>query len=159
MAVINELGGEKIDVIAFDEKPEKLLQMLCLLQKLYRCKLKIKTQQLFLCQQTSFLWQLEKTGRNVRLAAQLTGWKIDIKTKDVPAEEIEGEPAESPSDNQAGEAAASKPKKNGLRSPPAKNGESFRRGKTRTDGEAVEESPAEVNAETEELPADNPTEK
>ena len=35
-----------------------------------------------------------KDGRNVRLAAQLTGWKIDIKTKEVPVEEsAENQPA------------------------------------------------------------------
>ena len=49
-----------------------------------------------------------KEGRNVRLAAQLTGWKIDIKTTDKPkeeatsAEDSSGEPKE-----EAGE----KPKK------------------------------------------------
>ena len=32
-----------------------------------------------------------KDGRNVRLAAQLTGWKIDIKTADVPEEPEEQE--------------------------------------------------------------------
>jgi N utilization substance protein A len=32
-----------------------------------------------------------KDGRNVRLAAQLTGWKIDIKVTDKPVEETEGE--------------------------------------------------------------------
>lgn len=27
----------------------------------------------------SYLWQLENKGQNARLAAKLTGWKIDIK--------------------------------------------------------------------------------
>ncbi len=38
----------------------------------------------------SCLWPLEKKGKNVRLVARLTGWKIDIKNQ----EEDENMPAE-----------------------------------------------------------------
>jgi N utilization substance protein A len=39
-----------------------------------------------------------KDGRNVRLAANLTGWKIDIKTTETPIEETEDGAKESESD-------------------------------------------------------------
>jgi N utilization substance protein A len=88
-----------------------------------------------------------KDGRNVRLAAQLTGWKIDIKTVDVPVEEVEGkEPAQSPAGNLTGESADSKPKKRAKKSKKEKAGE-------------AEETPSEVDAAAEEKPMENPTEE
>jgi len=60
MAVINELGGEKIDVIAWDEKSEKFIANSLSPAKIVGVKLKIKILRLFLCRKTSFLWQLEK---------------------------------------------------------------------------------------------------
>ncbi|MCX6719545.1 MAG: transcription termination factor NusA [Candidatus Staskawiczbacteria bacterium] len=148
MAVINELGGEKIDVVSFEEKPEKFITNALAPAKVVEVEVQDKNTAVVYVPEDQLSLAIGKDGRNVRLAAQLTGWKIDIKTKSVP---VEGEePAESPADNQAGESADSKPKKKTKKAKKEKVG---------TDGEAEEESPAEVDAATEELPAENPTEE
>ena len=75
------------------------------------------------------------------MAANLTGWKIDIKTTDVPAE------SEEESEEKEGE---EKPKKKAKKA---------KKDKVGTDGEAEEESPTEVDDATEEKPMENPTEE
>ena len=40
-----------------------------------------------------------KNGQNVRLAAKLTSWKIDVRSQAKPDEVLEGGVAESPADN------------------------------------------------------------
>jgi N utilization substance protein A len=114
MAVINELGGEKIDVIQWQEKPEKFIANALAPAKIVEVKIEEKNTAIVFVPEDQLSLAIGKDGRNVRLAANLTGWKIDIKTSESPVEEAtEGEPAESPADNQAGETAVSetKPKK------------------------------------------------
>ncbi len=91
MAVINELGGEKIDVIAFDEKPEKFIANALSPAKIVNVKVEDKNTAIVFVPEDQLSLAIGKDGRNVRLAAQLTGWKIDIKTSEKPAEETEGE--------------------------------------------------------------------
>jgi len=134
MAVINELGGEKIDVIEWQEKPEKFITNALAPAKVVEVQVEDKNTAVVFVPEDQLSLAIGKDGRNVRLAAQLTGWKIDIKTKDV-------EVAEEPE-------AEDKPKKKSKKSK-----------KVGTDGEPEEESPAEVDAEVEEKPADNPTEE
>jgi len=77
--IINELGGEKVDIISWDEKPEKFIENALSPAKVVRietgssdkiAKVFVKEDQLSLA--------IGKSGQNVRLAAKLTGWKIDI---------------------------------------------------------------------------------
>lgn len=106
MAVINELGGEKIDVIQYEEKPEKFIANALAPAKIVEVKVEDKNTAVVMVPEDQLSLAIGKDGRNVRLAANLTGWKIDIKT----AEGGE-EPAQNPSDNEASESADSKPKK------------------------------------------------
>jgi N utilization substance protein A len=110
MAVINELGGEKIDVISYEEKPEKFIANALAPAKIVNVEVQDKNTAVVYVPSDQLSLAIGKDGRNVRLAANLTGWKIDIKTAEGGDEE-ESEPAESPADNQAGESADSKPKK------------------------------------------------
>jgi N utilization substance protein A len=91
MAVINELGGEKIDVIAFDEKPEKFIANALSPAKIVGVKAEDKNTAIVFVPEDQLSLAIGKDGRNVRLAAQLTGWKIDIKPVDVPVEDVDGE--------------------------------------------------------------------
>lgn len=91
MAVINELGGEKIDVIAWDEKPEKFIANSLSPAKIVSVQVEDKNTATVFVPADQLSLAIGKDGRNVRLAANLTGWKIDIKTTDAPIEE----PAES----------------------------------------------------------------
>lgn len=111
MAVINELGGEKIDVIAFDEKPEKFIANSLSPAKIVSVKVEDKNTATVFVPEDQLSLAIGKDGRNVRLAAQLTGWKIDIKPTDVPAEPAEGEINPPSPEATEGETAVSKPKK------------------------------------------------
>ena len=79
MAVINELGGEKIDVIQWQEDPEKFIPNALSPAKIAGIKVEDKNTATVFVSPDQLSLAIGKDGRNVRLAAQLTGWKIDIK--------------------------------------------------------------------------------
>ena len=82
------------------------------------------------------------------------GWKIDIKTVEVAPEETEEAKEEEKPEAEEKPKKVKKTKKEKVVEEEVIQGED-----AGTDGEPVEESPAEVNAETEEMPAENPTEE
>ncbi len=114
MAVINELGGEKIDVISYEEKPEKFIANALAPAKIVEVKVEDKNTAVVYVPEDQLSLAIGKDGRNVRLAANLTGWKIDIKTTDKPLVE-EGEEAASAEDG-SGEPKEAKPKKKSKKS-------------------------------------------
>jgi len=99
MAVINELGGEKIDVIAWNEDPEKFIGNSLSPAKIAAVKIQENNSATVFVPEDQLSLAIGKEGRNVRLAAQLTGWKIDIKTADKP-KAAEGEEAKEASEAQ-----------------------------------------------------------
>lgn len=77
--IISELGGEKIDIIEYDEDPAKFIAnslapakviSITLDEEERKAQVKVSSDKLSLA--------IGKNGQNVRLAARLTGWKIDI---------------------------------------------------------------------------------
>jgi N utilization substance protein A len=107
MAVINELGGEKIDVVHFEEKPEKFITNALAPAKVVEVKVEDKNTAIVFVPEDQLSLAIGKDGRNVRLAAQLTGWKIDIKTTDKVIEPADAEDGSG----EAKEADEGKPKK------------------------------------------------
>jgi len=91
MAVINELGGEKIDVIEWQDKPEKFIANALSPAKIVNVEVTDKNSATVFVPEDQLSLAIGKDGRNVRLAANLTGWKIDIKTTDAPVESEESE--------------------------------------------------------------------
>lgn len=90
-AVVDELGGEKMDIIKYSEDPAEFvaaaLSPADVLQVITypgtkNCRVIVPDDQLSLA--------IGKEGQNARLAARLTGYKIDIKSK-TAAEELEEE--------------------------------------------------------------------
>jgi len=83
-AVINELGGmEKIDIISFDEDKAKFIQAALAPATEIEVKLDEKSQTaVAMVPEDQLSLAIGKEGQNVRLAAKLTGWKIDIKGKE-----------------------------------------------------------------------------
>ena len=92
--IVDELGGEKIDVINWDENPGNLIQNALSPAKIVAvfadpeeksAKVVVPDYQLSLA--------IGKEGQNARLAARLTGYKIDIKdethAKDAPGFRME----------------------------------------------------------------------
>jgi len=88
-AVINELGDEKIDIVHYSPDPEKFIASALSPAKVIEVKLnkKKKEAKVYVFEDQLSL-AIGKGGQNVRLAAKLTGWKIDIKGGD---EEKRGE--------------------------------------------------------------------
>jgi N utilization substance protein A len=86
--VIQELGGEKIDIIEWKEDAEEFIAHSLSPAKILDVKTSKGRAQVVVAEDQLSL-AIGKDGQNVRLAAKLTGWKIDIVSKET------GEVAES----------------------------------------------------------------
>ncbi len=86
-AVINELGGEKIDIIEWSEEPEKFIAHSMSPAKVIEVKIKEKNTALVIVPAEQLSLAIGRDGQNVRLAAKLTGWKIDIRSPEGEAAE------------------------------------------------------------------------
>lgn len=96
--VMSELGGEKIDIIEWSADPEEFVRKALSPAKVldlelnddeHKATIEVTPDQLSLA--------IGKGGQNVRLAAKLTGWKIDIKGSEAELAETtqaEGLPTE-----------------------------------------------------------------
>lgn len=89
MAVINELGGEKIDIIEYSDDLEKFIANALSPAKVLEVKIMPKNKALCIVPDDQLSLAIGKDGQNVRLAAKLTGWKIDVKTQNGEKVEIE----------------------------------------------------------------------
>lgn len=78
-AVIDEIGGEKIDIIEWNEDMEKFISASLSPAKVLSVKLNEKEKESEVSVPVDQLsLAIGKQGQNVRLAAKLTGWKINI---------------------------------------------------------------------------------
>ncbi|MCD6271064.1 transcription termination/antitermination protein NusA [bacterium] len=78
-AVINTLGGEKIDIVQWSENPKEFIANALSPAKVIDVKLGEKGKAEVLVPENQLSLAIGKDGQNVRLAAKLTGWKIDVK--------------------------------------------------------------------------------
>lgn len=80
-AVVNELRGEKIDAIRWSPDPATYISNALSPAKVDEVRLvdAEERQALVLVPENQLSLAIGKDGQNVRLAARLTGWKIDIK--------------------------------------------------------------------------------
>ena len=88
--IVEELKGEKVDIIKFSDDPAEYIAAalspadvisVTVLEEGKSCRVVVPDDQLSLA--------IGKEGQNARLAAKLTGWKIDIKPASAPEEEPE----------------------------------------------------------------------
>jgi len=86
-AVINELGGEKIDIIEYSEEPEVYIANSLSPAKVLEVKIEPKNKALAVVAEDQLSLAIGKDGQNVRLAAKLTGWKIDVRSPEGVEEE------------------------------------------------------------------------
>jgi N utilization substance protein A len=90
-SIIRELRGEKIDIIEFSEEittfAEKALQP-AKVSKVSITNLEEKQIEVIV-DDTQLSLAIGKKGQNVRLAAKLLGWKIDIKSEEEKRQEVE----------------------------------------------------------------------
>ncbi|MFH0791835.1 MAG: transcription termination factor NusA [bacterium] len=88
MAVISELGGEKIDIIEYSEEPDMFIANALSPAKVLGVKVFTKSRAVVTVPVDQLSLAIGKDGQNVRLAAKLTGWKIDVRSPEDPI--IEG---------------------------------------------------------------------
>ena len=83
--VIAELGGEKIDIIEWSDRAEQFIAHSLSPAKINRVTLHPEeTRAEILVEPDQFSLAVGKGGQNARLAAKLTGWKIDIVSPNMP---------------------------------------------------------------------------
>ncbi|MBI5126255.1 MAG: transcription termination/antitermination protein NusA [Candidatus Taylorbacteria bacterium] len=84
--VMSELGGEKIDIIDWNEDPAIFIEKALSPAKIVSIELnKEETKATVHVAEDQQSLAIGKGGQNVRLAAKLTGWKIDIQSTGKPA--------------------------------------------------------------------------
>ena len=79
--IINELNGEKIDVIEWDEDPAIFISSALLPAKVLAVDIKDEKTAQVIVPDDQLSLAIGKSGQNARLAARLTNWKIDIKSE------------------------------------------------------------------------------
>ena len=85
--VMSELGGEKIDVIEWSEDPKQFIEDSLSPAAVLNVEINEEDKKAIVeAAEDQQSLAIGKGGQNVRLAAKLTGWKIDIKSADKPAE-------------------------------------------------------------------------
>lgn len=89
--VIDELNGEKIDIIPYSEEPTKYVASSLGPAKIKEAEIISERREVrVFVPPDQISLAIGKNGQNVRLAAKLTGWKIDIRSALAPEETIEG---------------------------------------------------------------------
>jgi len=116
--IVNELGGEKIDIVRYNDDIREYAKAALSPAKISEIKLdkeNLKAQVIVDDDQLSLA--IGKHGQNVRLASKLIGWELDIRTKSSLAGPVEAAPAGLPEET-AGEpvtpGAAEEPSSGGL---------------------------------------------
>ncbi len=90
-SIIRELRGEKIDIIEFSEEVTTFAEKALQPAKVSRVSIAdLNDKQLeVIVDDTQLSLAIGKKGQNVRLAAKLLGWKIDIKSEEEKRQEVE----------------------------------------------------------------------
>lgn len=80
--IVNELKGEKIDIIKWSKNPEEFIENSLSPAKVLSVTVdEDKKSAKVIVDDSQLSLAIGKEGQNVRLAAKLTNWKIDIKSK------------------------------------------------------------------------------
>ena len=112
--IINELGGEKIDIIEWDEDMVKFIKNSLSPAKIAAVKLNGNETARAFVGEGQFSLAIGKQGQNVRLASELAGVRIDIRPEKVEsvAKEKDGEEAEVAADSAGAETEGNVEEKN-----------------------------------------------
>jgi len=86
--IVNELRGEKIDIVPFSEEPEEFVSKALSPAKVKEVRIDMDTGTAdVIVPDYQLSLAIGKEGQNARLSARLTGWRIDIKSETQQAEE------------------------------------------------------------------------
>ena len=105
-AIIRELRGEKIDIVEWSDDPVTLVTNALSPAKVQRVSIVDDKERVVevVVEDKQLSLAIGKKGQNVRLAAKLTGWRIDIKSEEEKRREVEAQlegfevPASGPTD-------------------------------------------------------------
>ncbi|MEN6327448.1 MAG: transcription termination factor NusA [Syntrophomonas sp.] len=88
--IVAELGGEKIDIIKYDKDPEKYISNALSPSRVIAVNI-IADEKIarVIVPDYQLSLAIGKEGQNARLAAKLTSWKVDIKSEQQYAQEVE----------------------------------------------------------------------
>jgi N utilization substance protein A len=144
-SIIRELRGEKIDIVEWSEDPIVFVTNAISPAKVQRVSIVDDGERVMevIVEDKQLSLAIGKKGQNVRLAAKLTGWKIDIKSEEEKRREVEaqlgaleiGEPSAE------GEAAASA---EGEAAAPAEGAEATDAGEPAAEASAAEAGETET---------------
>jgi N utilization substance protein A len=93
-AIIRELRGEKIDIVEWSEDPILFVTNALSPAKVQRVSIKgdeKEREMEVVVEDRQLSLAIGKKGQNVRLAAKLTGWRIDIKSEEEKRREVEAQ--------------------------------------------------------------------
>jgi N utilization substance protein A len=104
-AVIHELGGEKIDIIQWTDDPAKFIANALSPAKVVDVDIRPRRGARVFVPSDQLSLAIGRGGQNVRLAARLTGWKIEVRSAQKPEEEVEGGVAQGTAEDEIPAAA------------------------------------------------------
>ncbi len=90
-AIIRELRGEKIDIVEFSDDPVQFVTKALSPARVQRVTIvddELRVMEVVV-EDRQLSLAIGKKGQNVRLAAKLSGWKIDIKSEEEKRKEVE----------------------------------------------------------------------
>jgi N utilization substance protein A len=87
--VTNELKSERVDVVPFSEDPVDFIQSALQPARVREVRLDEEGNATVIVNDAQLSLAIGKEGQNARLAARLTGWRIDIRSETQDAEEAE----------------------------------------------------------------------
>ena len=92
-AIIRELRGEKIDIVEWSEDPTIFVTHALSPARVQRVTVSDSAENVVevVVEDRQLSLAIGKKGQNVRLAAKLTGWKIDIKSEEAKRREVEAQ--------------------------------------------------------------------
>jgi N utilization substance protein A len=109
-SIIRELRGEKIDIVEWSEDPTAFVTNALSPAKVQRVSIVDDREKVMevVVEDKQLSLAIGKKGQNVRLAAKLTGWRIDIKSEEEKRREVEAqfEGLEAPAASEGEEAQA-----------------------------------------------------
>jgi N utilization substance protein A len=152
--VVTELRGEKIDVVPWSAEPAAFVANALQPAKVKEARVDPESQTaLVIVPDYQLSLAIGKEGQNARLAARLTGWRIDIKSETQVADEARGGPAAAAAPPEEPTTTAAPPEEP-TRAAPQPGGEVADAGSAPEapaaepeTPESVEEAPAEETAE------------
>ena len=78
-AVVNELNGERIDIVPWSSDPERFAKLALAPARVARVQSDAATRTIqAIVDEDQLSLAIGRNGQNVRLASELTGWKIDL---------------------------------------------------------------------------------